>query len=104
MEVKWEQFLKKVEDMCVWLVRIQGYEWEAGRTAFNVSDCIMSMDIQKVPLVWNWVVSTRKLQIKIVWRRLECTVKGAESLQFTQSSAHYQPKGNTIQSMLHTLT
>lgn len=25
--------------------------WEAGRTTFNVSDCILSLDIQKVPLV-----------------------------------------------------
>lgn len=45
MKVKWKQCLKKVEDMCVWLVRIQAYKWEAGRTTFNVSDCIMSMDI-----------------------------------------------------------
>lgn len=39
---------------------------EAGMTTFNVADYMMSMDVQNVPLVWNWAVITRKLQIKIV--------------------------------------
>lgn len=58
---------------CAWLACKGVMRWEARRSAFNVSDCILSLDVQKVLLGWNWVVFTSKFQVKIVWERLECT-------------------------------
>ena len=66
---------KEMEKMCAcgWLACQGVMGWEAGRSAFNVSDCILSLDVQKVLLGWNWAVFTSKFQVKIVWERLECT-------------------------------
>lgn len=68
MEVTWKQCLRNLEKICAcgWSEFKGVMGREAGMTTFNVADYMMSMDVQNVPLVWNWAVLTRKLQIKIV--------------------------------------
>lgn len=50
--MSWKQCLKKFEDNARGLSEFKGVMgWEAGRTTLNVFDCILSLDIQKVPVV-----------------------------------------------------
>lgn len=68
----------------------------------NVSDCILSVDIQKVLLEWNWDVITREFQIKIIWGRPECmSYEGKRVLSYYSpfrlySAEHViKPKGDS---------
>lgn len=72
---------------------------EAGGTTRNVSDCTVSLDVQKVPTMWNRIVFTTNLLIGTIGGQSLWGGRRAEPLQDSRVLSTVKPKVNAMGSM-----